>query len=118
MYYEHFGLRGAPFSFTPSKDPLFMSAGHTEGLAMLEWGLRELSGFALLAGDAGIGKTSLIHALMQRQHRGVRMTLILDPRLSFDEMLRSIVKQLGLTVEEPSRLNLMEALNATLTSLG
>ena len=62
MYYEHFGLRDAPFKFVPS-NALFLSAAQLEALALLEWGLREPSGLTLLVGEVGTGKTILIHAL-------------------------------------------------------
>ncbi len=64
MYYEHFGLSGAPFEFNPSASVLFMSAGHREGLAALEWGLHEPSGFTMLVGEIGAGKTTLIYSLL------------------------------------------------------
>ena len=69
MYYEHFGLSGAPFEFNPSASVLFMSAGHREGLAALEWGLREPSGFTMLVGEIGAGKTTLIYSLLAARHR-------------------------------------------------
>ena len=102
MYYEHFGLSGAPFEFNPSASVLFMSAGHREGLAALEWGLREPSGFTMLVGEIGAGKTTLIYSLLAARHRGVRSAWVANPRLSFDEMLRQILGQLGVTLTEAS----------------
>ena len=95
MYYEHFGLSGAPFEFNPSASVLFMSAGHREGLAALEWGLREPSGFTMLVGEIGTGKTTLIYSLLASRHQGVRTAWVANPRLSFEEMLRQILGQLG-----------------------
>ena len=97
MYYEHFGLSGAPFEFNPSASVLFMSAGHREGLAALEWGLREPSGFTMLVGEIGAGKTTLIYSLLAARHQGVRSAWVANPRLSFTEMLRQILGQLGVS---------------------
>src|SRR3984957_8289363 len=119
MYYEHFGLSGAPFEFSPSASALFMSAGHREGLAALEWGLHEPSGFTMLVGEIGAGKTTLIYSLLAARHRGVRSAWVANPRLSFDEMLRQILEQLGASLTQASdRLALLQAFDAQLASLG
>ena len=119
MYYEHFGLSGAPFEFNPSASVLFLSAGHREGLAALEWGLHEPSGFTMLVGEIGAGKTTLIYSLLAARHRGVRSAWVANPRLSFDEMLRQILGQLGVTLAQTSdRLALLQAFDAQLASLG
>ncbi|HSY79166.1 MAG TPA: AAA family ATPase [Verrucomicrobiae bacterium] len=119
MYYEHFGLSGAPFEFNPSASVLFMSAGHREGLAALEWGLREPSGFTMLVGEIGAGKTTLIYSLLAARHRGVRSAWVANPRLSFTEMLRQILGQLGVSLAQTSdKLALLQAFDAQLATLG
>ena len=119
MYYEHFGLSGAPFEFNPSASVLFLSAGHREGLAALEWGLREPSGFTMLVGEIGAGKTTLIYSLLAARHQGVRSAWVANPRLSFNEMLRQILGQLGVSQPDTSdKLALLQAFDAQLASLG
>jgi type II secretory pathway predicted ATPase ExeA len=119
MYYEHFGLSGAPFEFNPSASVLFMSAGHREGLAALEWGLREPSGFTMLVGEIGAGKTTLIYSLLASRHQGVRSAWVANPRLTFAEMLRQILGQLGVSLSQTSdKLALLQAFDAQLASLG
>jgi type II secretory pathway predicted ATPase ExeA len=119
MYYEHFGLSGAPFEFNPSASVLFMSAGHREGLAALEWGLREPSGFTMLVGEIGAGKTTLIYSLLAARHQGVRSAWVANPRLSFEEMLRQILGQLGVSLAQTQdKLTLLQAFDAQLARLG
>jgi type II secretory pathway predicted ATPase ExeA len=119
MYYEHFGLSGAPFEFNPSASVLFMSAGHREGLAALEWGLREPSGFTMLVGEIGAGKTTLIYSLLAARHQGVSSAWVANPRLSFTEMLRQILGQLGVSQSQASdKLTLLQAFDAQLAKLG
>jgi type II secretory pathway predicted ATPase ExeA/LysM repeat protein len=118
MYYEHFGLSGAPFEFNPSASVLFLSAGHREGLAALEWGLQEPSGFTMLVGEIGAGKTTLIYSLLASRHQGVRSAWVANPRLSFEEMLRQILGQLGVSKSQTSdKLELLQAFEAQLASL-
>lgn len=112
MYYQHFGLSGSPFQFTPSPKLLYLSETHREGLAALEWGLlHEPSGFTLLIGETGTGKTTLVWSILARQYERVRTLCIINPKLSFDEMLRSIVSQLGIAAVGPTKLHLVNALN-------
>ena len=98
MYYRHFGLSGAPFQFTPSPKLLFMSKAHREALAALEWGLLyEPSGFTLLIGETGVGKTTLIVSILARSYERVRTAYVNNPKLGFDGMLRDILRQLQVT---------------------
>lgn len=116
MYYQHFGLNGPPFQFTPSPAMLYMSQAHREGMAALEWGLmHESSGFSLLAGESGTGKTTLIASLLSRQYQRLHLAYITNPRLDFTDVLRLILTQLG--VETPG-LTKGEMLDALGTFLG
>jgi type II secretory pathway predicted ATPase ExeA len=111
VYYEHFGLSGAPFSARFSATPLFLGAGHREALAALEWGLCEPSGFTLLVGDFGTGKTTLILSLLERRLESVHAAWIADPKLSFPEMLQVIATQLHLQAQPADRFHLLTALD-------
>ena len=96
MYLEHFGLKAPPFQFTASPTALFMSRTHREAFAALEWGLlHEPSGLTLLIGDTGTGKTTLVCALLARQYREVHAAYLGNPKLSFSELMGSILSQLG-----------------------
>jgi len=119
MYYEHFRLNGAPFEFNPSASVLYMSAGHREGLAALEWGLSEPSGFTMLVGEIGAGKTTLIYSLLSSRRSGVRIAWVANPRISFEEMLRQILGQLGVNRSEKiGKFVLLQAFDAELAKLG
>ncbi len=117
MYYQHFGLSGPPFQFTPSPRLLYLSRAHREGLAALEWGLKEPSGFTSLIGEAGTGKTTLICSLLAREHRWVRIAYVSNPKLSFEELLKVILDQLPVRIAEPGKLGLIQALNELLSRL-
>jgi general secretion pathway protein A len=112
MYYKHFNLSGPPFQFTPSADVLYPSKSHREALAALEWGLlHEPSGLTLLIGEPGTGKTTLISSILARHLERVRIAYIANPRLSFDEILQIIARQLGIAFNSPERLARLDALD-------
>lgn len=119
MYYRYFGLSGLPFQFTPSATNLFESTPHREALAALEWGLlHEPSGFTLLIGEPGTGKTTLVYAILARNYERVRTVYLNYPMLGFEGMLRVIIGQLGLQVPAAaSKLEHMQALERYLTKL-
>jgi general secretion pathway protein A len=117
MYHRHFGLNGPPFQFTPAPRQLFMSDGHREGLATLEWAvLHEPSGFTLLVGEAGTGKTTLVMAILARDYTSVRITCVTNPKLGFDSMLRAIARQFGIEAR-PEKSGMLDAFDRFLADL-
>jgi type II secretory pathway predicted ATPase ExeA len=111
MYLEHFGLSAPPFQFTASPTTLYMSRTHRDCLAALEWGvLHEPSGLTLLIGDTGVGKTTLVCALLAKQHREVRAAYLGNPRLGFEELLGSVLGQLGVRGARANKSAMINAL--------
>jgi type II secretory pathway predicted ATPase ExeA len=96
MYKTFFGFREKPFSKTPDPRFLFMSRGHQEALARLEFVAEERE-IAVLSGEIGCGKTTLSRALMDRLGSGYRFCYIINPRLNPDEFLRTIARILEVT---------------------
>lgn len=89
MYKAYFGFRERPFSKTPDPRFLFLSRGHREALARLEFMLEERE-TVVLTGGIGCGKTTLSRALMDRAGAGYRFCYIVNPRLSSLEFLRTV----------------------------
>jgi len=99
MYEEFFGFRQRPFGKTPNPAFLFESAQHAEALARLEYAVDEKE-LALLVGEVGSGKTTLSRALIDRVGDSRPVILLINPRLSPLQLLRSIATGLSL---EPAR---------------
>jgi type II secretory pathway predicted ATPase ExeA len=99
MYKAFYALFEKPFSKTPDPRFLYMSSGHREALARLEYAVEE-SELALLTGEIGCGKTTLSRALMDRVGDRYHFLFVFNPRLSADELLRVIAQ--GLQVDSPS----------------
>jgi general secretion pathway protein A len=99
MYLEHFGFHEKPFGKTPDPSFLFESEQHREALARLEYAVEEKE-LALLVGDIGSGKTTLSRALVDRIGESRPVILIINPRLTPSQLLRTIATALGV---EPSR---------------
>jgi general secretion pathway protein A len=61
-----FGLRRRPFPATPDPACYYPSDGHERALAQLLQSLADDEGVVLLTGAPGVGKTLLIHCLLER----------------------------------------------------
>jgi general secretion pathway protein A len=108
-YYRHFGLRTNPFEMVGQPTSLYMSKAHREGLAALEWGLlHEPGNFTLLMGEVGAGKTTLINVILNRNYDYARIAYLMNPKLTFEEMLRSILEQLGYLPSASTKLDLLK----------
>lgn len=115
MYASYFGLSENPFAITPDPRYLFLSARHTEALAHLLYGVTESGGFIQLTGEVGTGKTTLVRTLLEKLPENVDAALVINPRVTVPEFLRSICRELRLPVKDKQTpQDIIDALNAHL----
>jgi general secretion pathway protein A len=92
MYVEFFALKSLPFNLTPDPAFLFLPPKHREAFAGLTYGIQERKGFAVLTGDAGTGKTTLISSVLNRlPAERVESSFILNPTLTASEFLEGVL---------------------------
>ncbi len=94
MFESHFGFTTKPFGKTPDPAFLYESNQHREALARLEYAVEEKE-LALLTGDVGSGKTTLSRALIDRIGDSRPVVLLINPRLSPVQLLKSVAAGLG-----------------------
>jgi general secretion pathway protein A len=98
MYQQFFGLRELPFELTPNPRFLYLTRQHREALSTLEYGLSSGKGVTVLVGEAGTGKTTLLHAALQSEHcRHVACVYLMNPTLTRSEFLELLSVQFGLS---------------------
>jgi len=118
-YYQYFRLDGPPFQPASPDSAVYLSPTHLEGLTTLESGLSgELTGLTLLTGEAGTGKTTLIYSLLQRDYKRVRIALVDDPKLSFQEIMQVVLGKMNLYSTGSTKLDYLETLDRLLKLRG
>ena len=116
MYSHYFGLTEAPFAISPNPRYLYMSEAHREALAHLLYGLGSDGCMILLTGEVGTGKTTLCRCLLEQLPENTEVAVVLNPRLTAREMLKTICEEFGLLPEHGigSIKTYIDALNAHL----
>ncbi len=96
MYLQFYGLTKEPFKTTPDIDFLFLSPSHKEALACIEYGIRQRKGFVAITGEVGVGKTMILRSYLDKVGPEKQKTIyILNPKVSFDNLLSTILRELG-----------------------
>lgn len=96
MYTRFYGFATEPFQNTPDLDFLFLSPNHKEALACIEYGIRQRKGFIAITGEVGVGKTIILRSYLTKVDANKQKTIyILNPRVSFDSLLATILKELS-----------------------
>jgi general secretion pathway protein A len=111
MYEEYFGLNSSPFQLSP--DPLFLYSSEQNkiALASISDAVRQRKGFVVLTGEVGTGKTLVLRCLLESWEREeIPFAYFIGPRLSTTDFLSYITFELGITIAEPTKGNLLRAL--------
>lgn len=114
MYLAFYGFREAPFSITPDPRFLFYAQHHREAFDHLIYGIEQRKGFIELTGEVGSGKTTICRAVLAALSTRVKTSLVLNPWLTENQLLRAILHDFGLPARGRDRLSCLETLNAFL----
>jgi general secretion pathway protein A len=114
MYKEFYNLKENPFNMTADPDFFFSSMHHKEAFSHLVYGIHQRKGILVVTGEIGTGKTTLCRTLLNHVGEETKTALILNPNFSEIQLLKLIIKDLGIPGKFKNRLELIEALNAFL----
>jgi general secretion pathway protein A len=97
MYREFFGLRTSAFGNTPDPHFLFETKSCTRAFTRLEDAIVERAGIAVLTGDAGTGKTTILSRLLASIPLSrLQSSVILNPSLNAAELLEAVLIDFGI----------------------
>ena len=103
MYEEFYGFVQSPFTLAPDPRFLYLSESHDEAIQLLLQAIRRKEGFIVLTGDIGTGKTTVCRALLEQLDMTTFTSLVLNPFLSVEELLREILLDFGVVSREAVR---------------
>lgn len=97
MYESRFGITGPPFQLSPDPNFYYDSRGHHRALSDLRRGLTAASGFVLISGEIGAGKTTIVRTLLSElDARQLAVAHVVSTQLDAGELLGSALIGFGL----------------------
>jgi general secretion pathway protein A len=103
MYEEFFGLHEKPFSLTPDPRYFYRSAPHANALELVQHGIRRRDGVIVITGTSGTGKTTLCRTLLDGLDRQTFSSLVLNPYISDEDLIRLILRDFGVISRDENR---------------
>src|SRR6266851_811497 len=94
-YEDYYGFHEKPFSLTPDPKFLYRSPSHANAFELLQYAIRRREGFVVVTGDIGTGKTTLCRALLEDIERNTFTSLVLNPFMSEEDLLKRILQDFG-----------------------
>ena len=122
-YETFFGLNESPFNLVPDPRFLFGSATHSAALAQVAYALERRDPLVVITGDIGTGKTLLCRTVLQRLPFKTFLSVINDPLLEADDLIKELLRDFGVIAKDPARFRgatrheLVQTLHAFLSSL-
>lgn len=111
MYEAFYGFNEKPFNLTPDPRFLFLSEKHREAFAHLLYGIKNRTGFIMVSGEIGTGKTTICRSLLSQIDPDTEIAFIFNPCLSPLELLKNINADFGIESYGETALELIAELN-------
>jgi general secretion pathway protein A len=105
----------APFGSSSDPRFLFLAPNNEDALLQLTYAVHQRRGCALLTGEPGCGKTTLVRALLARlDSKSYQVVVLNSPSGTPTDLLRDILRQLGMPTQDRRRADLVPLLNDAL----
>lgn len=111
MYEAFFNLKTKPFDLLPNSEFLYLSKSHKRAITYLDYGIREHTGFILLTGEIGSGKTTIIRNLIKKQPARVVLSKVFNTQVDNEQLLAMINDDFNLPVQGKDKITLLRDLN-------
>ncbi len=104
MYESFYGLHEKPFSLLPDPGFFYLSKIHREALTLVEYGLHNQTGFTVLTGEIGSGKTTLMRYLLDKLDPSLTVGLISHTHQSLGQIMDWVCAAFELQVTPGDRI--------------
>ncbi|TDJ45260.1 MAG: FHA domain-containing protein [Gammaproteobacteria bacterium] len=110
MYEEYFGLDCRPFDLSPDPHFLFMTAQHARAVANIKFALMNRDSFVIISGEIGIGKTTVLNAVMDDLGPEFITAKLTHTTLSPIELLQALLSAFGMPNYTKKKVLLLDTL--------
>ena len=112
MYRSFFGLRIPPFGPSPDPKFLYLMPHVREALACLQYGIAMRKGFAVITGEVGTGKTTVLKAVLGTLSKDrVNSAFVFNPRLDIIDFLDFVLTDFGIPPKTRTKSGMLLQLN-------
>jgi general secretion pathway protein A len=111
MYLDYWQLATRPFEPAVDRTAFYPCEAHEAALLKLRYAVENRRGAALLAGNAGVGKTMLVQLLLNELPDVCRpRTQVVFPQMSSRDLLVYLAEQVGAPPADPPRHTIEESI--------
>jgi general secretion pathway protein A len=110
MYTTFFGFNNKPFQLTPDPEFLFLSKAHKKAMIYLNYGITDNSGFILLTGEIGTGKTTLLRSMIKNIPQDIKLARINNTKVTSEQLISMINEDFGLDIRGLDKTQLLSKL--------
>lgn len=116
MYNDFFGFRERPFSVTPDPHLFYATPAYQIIYNNIVYSICEGKSLVVMTGEVGTGKTTMLRRIMKDLSTSVRFAYFTYTTLPFDDLLLFLCQELEVPVEQGGQLQMLQALQAFLTT--
>lgn len=95
MYLDYFGLERNPFELTPDSSFLYESQQHAQAIANIRFALAARDSFAIITGEIGVGKTTVLNKVLADIPRDASVARITHTTLTPVELFQALLGEFG-----------------------
>jgi len=110
MYEEYFGLSARPFDLSPDPRFLFMTEQHSRAVANIKFALMNRDSFVIITGEIGIGKTTVLNAVLKDLGPEYVTAKLTHTTLSHIELLQALLSEFGMPNYTKKKVLLLDTL--------
>ena len=111
MYTWFYGFSEEPFNVNPDPVFLYLTKTHQQALDDMVRAIQERKGFALILGDLGSGKTTLIQYFLNTVDPKTLVKAIFHPSGTIEDLLEEVLRNLGVPAASHDKDSLVGQLN-------
>ncbi len=111
MYEKFYGFSEKPFNMTPDTKFFYPSPKHEEAQNCIIFAISQKSGFVVITGEIGSGKTTVCRTLVNKLDITTKVAMIFNTYLGRKDLLTAILEDLGIEYKSTSKTHLLSALN-------